>query len=322
MSMLLRAPKSAPDSKPIVLFYNDFFGRPPDTHSLAHIETCTFCTDRQQLPSAAAVVFHIPSMRKLGRIRKRRGQLWIAWSMESEVNYPLLADQAFMRNFDLTMTYRQSADIWCPYVPGISAFQEALATPVAPKNASAPLVMFQSALLDRSGRNSYVVELMKHIRVHSYGRFLKNRSLTSEDRGGQTKLSVIANYKFCIGFENSIADDYVTEKFFDPFLAGTVPVYLGAPNADTFAPGENSFVNVADFSSPQELAKFLAHLDSDEAAYRRYFQWREDGLSAKFVDLLAAASRDPFQRLAEMVAARGALKTGRWRWPWSRASGS
>ena len=180
--------------------------------------------------------------------------------------------------------------------------------------------MFQSASLDRSGRNSYVVELMKHIGVHSYGGFLKNRPLTTEDRGGETKLAVISNYKFCIGFENSIAVDYVTEKFFDPFLAGTVPVYLGAPNVDMFAPGDNSFVNVADFSGPAELAKFLAHLDSDEAAYRRYFQWREDGLSADFVDLLSAASRDPFQRLAEIVAARGAMKTGRWRWPWSRAS--
>lgn len=312
----------APQSKPILLFYNDFFGRSPDTQSLANVDACTFSTDRQHLSSAAAVVFHIPSMRKLGRVRKRHGQLWIAWSMESEINYPLLADKAFMRNFDLTMTYRQSADIWCPYLPEASAIQKALATPLAPKNASAPVVMFQSSPIDRSGRNSYAVELMKHIRVHSYGRFLTNRSLASEDRGGQTKLSVIANYKFCIGFENSIADDYVTEKFFDPFLAGSVPVYLGAPNVDTFAPSDSSFVNVADFSGPRELAQFLAHLDSDEGAYRRYFRWREDGLSADFVDLLTAAAKDPFQRLAEIVAARVAMKRARSWWPWSSNSGA
>jgi len=313
---------SAPAGKPIILFYNDFFGRAPDTRSLARIETCRFSTDRRELSSATAVVFHIPSMRKLGHVRKRRGQLWVAWSMESEINYPLLSDKAFMRNFDLTMTYRQSADIWCPYLPSQSAFRNALATPVPVKNAAAPVVMFQSASLDRSGRNSYAVELMKHIGVHSYGGFLRNRRLPTEDRGGATKLSVISNYKFCIGFENSIAVDYVTEKFFDPILAGTVPVYLGAPNIDMLAPGDHSFINVSDFAGPMELANFLARLDSDDAAYDHYLKWRENGLSARFGELLSAASRDPFERLGEIVAARGSMKAGRWRWPWSSTSGA
>ena len=320
MSLLSRALRSGPGSKPVILFYNDFFGRPPDTQSLAHIESCTFSTDRRELSKASAVVFHIPSMRELKRVRKRRDQLWIAWSMESEINYPLLTDQAFMRKFDLTMTYRQSADIWCPYLPDISAFEKMLAMPIPSKNAGVPLVMFQSSPVDRSGRNLYVLELMKHVGLHSYGNFLKNRLLTTEDRGSETKLSVVADYKFCVGFENSIALDYVTEKFFDPFLAGTVPVYLGAPNIDMFAPGENAFINVSKFSGPLELAQFLAHLDSDDRAYRRYFKWRENGLSAEFARLLLAASKEPFLRLAEIVAARGSIATGPLRWPWSRNS--
>ena len=305
------------DSKPVILFYNDFFGHPPDTRSLTHIDNCTFSTDRRDLSRASAVVFHIPTMRKLGRVLKRRGQLWIAWSMESEVNYPLLADQPFMRKFDLTMTYSRSADIWCPYLPGISAFEEALAAPIPAKDAGAPLVMFQSSPIDRSGRNTYVLELMKHVGLHSYGNFLKNRPLMMEDRGRETKLSVIAGYKFCIGFENSIASDYVTEKFYDPFLAGTVPVYLGAPNVDRFAPGENAFIDVSRFSGPQDLAQFLRRLASDERAYREYFKWRESGFSTEFVQLLSAASKDPFCRLAEIVVARASTPSGRRRWPWS-----
>jgi hypothetical protein len=313
----------APDSgKPIILFYNDFFGHPPDTQSLAHIDSCTFSTDRRELSRAAAVVFHIPAMRKPKLVRKRRGQLWVAWSMESEVNYPLLADQRFMENFDLTMTYRQSADIWCPYLPDISAFEAALAAPVPPKNAGVPVVMFQSSAINRSGRNSFVLELMKHIGIHSYGSFLKNRPLPIEDRGHETKLSVIGAYKFCIGFENSIAQDYVTEKFFDPFLAGTVPVYLGAPNIDMFAPGENTFIDASKFSSPLQLAQFLAQLESDEKAYRRYFEWRENGLPAEFQRLLSASPGEPFSRLAEIVSARQAMPAGRWTWPWSRGRAS
>lgn len=316
MSFLARSVDRS--GKPVILFYNDFFGRLPDLRSLARFESCVFTTDRREFSRAAAVVFHIPSMRKLGRIRKRPGQLWVAWSMESEVNYPLLADRAFMRNFDLTMTYSRSADIWCPYLPGRSVFTKALAKPIPAKVADAPVVMFQSASIDRSGRNWFARELMTHIEVHSYGNFLNNRRLATEDLGSKTKLAAIKPYKFCIGFENSIAIDYVTEKFFDPFLAGTVPVYRGAPNIEIFAPGENAFIDASKFSSPRELAEFLAYLDRDKEAYHQFFKWREDGLSAEFMRLLSAASKDPFFRLSEIVAARSAMPAGHWNWFWKR----
>lgn len=38
-----------------------------------------------------------------------------------------------------------------------------------------------------------------------------------------------------MAFENVIAMDYVTEKFYDPLIAGSVLVYLGAPNIADFA---------------------------------------------------------------------------------------
>ena len=49
-------------------------------------------------------------------------------------------------------------------------------------------------------------------------------------------------------------------------------MYLGAPNAVTYAPQE-SFINVLEHS-PAELADLLRHLDADNAAYQSYFDWR------------------------------------------------
>jgi hypothetical protein len=301
--------------RPLILFNDSFFGRPPDMAALEKHDSCEFTLDRRRFAAAAAVIFHTPSTRGLKGLRKRPGQLWVAWSMESEANYPLLADRAFMAGFDLTMTYKRSADIWTSYLPGVEAFERALAAPLPPKDADAPLVMFQSAALDRSGRNRYALELMQRVGVHSYGNFLKNRSLPEEDRGLPTKLSVIGRYKFCIAFENSLAQDYVTEKFFDPLRAGTVPVYLGAPNVAAFAPGDDAYIDVADFSGPAELADHLSSLCRDDAAYLRHLAWRARGLSPQFTEL-ASRTGDPFGRLCEIVAARGALR--RWRWPWSR----
>lgn len=295
--------KRGGDKKPLILFYNKSFGEQPAL-TRACSDTCVFTTDRRALSRAAAVIFHIPTLRKRKRIAKRPGQLWVAWSMESDVNYPLLADPEFMRRFDLTMTYRRSADIWCPYVPGLPAFERALSAPVPAKTADAPMVMFQSATLDRSGRNLFSVPLMSHISTHSYGRFLNNRELPFEDRGIETKRSVIGSYKFCVAFENSIAVDYVTEKFFEPLLAGSVPVYRGAPNIDEFSPGAHAYIDASKFSGPRELAEYLTALDRDDAAYNEYFKWREGGLSDAFRQLLSAAPADPVCRLCEIVAER------------------
>ena len=287
--------------KAIILFFNDFFGRPADT-DVSCGDACEFTTDRRRFYEATAVVFHIPTLAGLGALQKRPGQLWVAWSMESCVNYPLIADRSFMRNFDIRMTYEQTADIWCPYLPSECEFEQALATPLAAKTAAASTVMFQTADFDRSGRNAFAREMMEYMKVDSYGSFLRNRQLDVPDRGRETKLRLMASYKFCIGFENSIAPDYVTEKFFDPLRAGSVPVYRGAPNVEVFAPGPNAFIDASCFSGPRELAEFLTFLDNDDQAYRRYFAWREVGLSEHFRAHLARRGAEPFCRLCKMAA--------------------
>ena len=66
------------------------------------------------------------------------------------------------------------------------------------------------------------------------------------DKGSATKLETIKAYKFTLALENAIAEDYVTEKVYDPLIASSVPVYLGAPNIDDFAPRRPSH-HVADW---------------------------------------------------------------------------
>ncbi len=38
-------------------------------------------------------------------------------------------------------------------------------------------------------------------------------------------MDVFRRYRFCIAMENTIAHDYVTEKLWDAFAAGCVPIY-------------------------------------------------------------------------------------------------
>ena len=60
----------------------------------------------------------------------------------------------------------------------------------------------------------------------------------------------------------------MTEKFFDPLIVGSVPVYLGAPNVAELAPGEHCYIDAAEFpGSLGGLAEYLLALDADPAWY-------------------------------------------------------
>ena len=75
---------------------------------------------------------------------------------------------------------------------------------------------------------------------------------------------VVAKYKFAIAFENAICHDYITEKYWRPLYAGTVPIVRGSPTIKDWAPTEQSIILADDFDSPKELAEFLLKLDRDD----------------------------------------------------------
>ncbi|HOG46625.1 MAG TPA: glycosyltransferase family 10 [Anaerolineae bacterium] len=283
-----------------ILFYNEFWPSLPQ--SLPECPwPCRLLFDSALLPEADVVVFHIPTLCEPVDVEERPGQLWVAWSMESEINYPCLADAAFMQQFDLTMTYRRDADIWVPYFgPGTPAQIQA---PPQAKTEPALAVYLASNPHDRSGRDRYVAELMRHLPVDSYGRCLRNRTLP-HDKGRRSKLETIARYKFTLAFENSIARDYVTEKFFDPLIAGSVPVYLGAPNVDELAPGDRAFIDVTHFGAPVHLAEYLRDLAADEQRYGGFLAWKLRPLRERFVRLAESVAMHPICRLAALAARR------------------
>lgn len=285
----------------LILFYNSFFGSPPAPMDCG--AGCTFTSDRRLMRDADVVVFHLPGAREIGDARKYPGQTWVAWSMESSINTPMVGQPELMRHFDLSMTFSPKSDVWCGYLARKSEWDAALARPLQPRLHANPLAMFQSATVDRCGRNAFCAELMQLLPVDSYGRFLKNREIEN-DRGPETKSRIIGGYKFALGAENTFEPDYVTEKFFQPLLAGSVPVYRGAPNVADYAPGENCFIDVNAFASPGQLAEYLRHLDRNDDEYSKYLAWRSQPLRESFVNLLRRCETEAFCRLAELIARR------------------
>ncbi len=258
-----------------------------------------FAFGPERLAEATAVVFHLPTLGEVDLLRKAPSQLWVAWSLESRVTCPRLDDPEFMGRFDLTMTYERDSDVWFPYfgpgtVPGL------LRAP-SPKTEKSPVVHLQSNPYDASGRARFAFELMRRVKVDSYGNMFRTRPERIPP-GWSRRVAVMARYKFTLAFENSISRDYVTEKFFDPLTVGSVPVYRGAPEAADFAPAAGSYIDARDFSGPAELGDYLAELDHDDEAYARYHAWREKGLAPEFQAVIESLREPPFLRLARRVA--------------------
>jgi len=109
----------------------------------------------------------------------------------------------------------------------------------------------------------------------------------------ETKKDVLQHYKFSICFEN--AKNYpglITEKIFDCFAAGVVPIYYGPPNIHDYIP-ENSFINFPSFASYEELYEFLVAMTAEE--HQAYL----DAAKA----FIASPAYEPFtsKRFAEII---------------------
>jgi hypothetical protein len=80
----------------------------------------------------------------------------------------------------------------------------------------------------------------------------------------ENKIDLISNYRFSICFENMVMSGYITEKIIDCFVAGTLPIYLGAPDVDSFMPS-NSFIDMRRFQSIEQVKAFMNSLDDKSA---------------------------------------------------------
>ncbi|MDI6742386.1 MAG: glycosyltransferase family 10 [Smithella sp.] len=304
----------------IILFYNTMFGMPLSFSAADIPDDFIITTDRRFMRDAVAVVFHLPTLyppllSKIGRclpviypvlfrskrLVRKKGQLWVAWYMECEANYPHMRCPSFMKAFDLTMSHHLDSDIVTPY------FDHELGTllrePVRDKTDPQDVCAFISSSFHSSGRLEYLAALMKYLNVHSYGKVLRNKRLEN-DIGRSSKMDTISRYKFTLAFENAIAKDYVTEKFYDPLIAGSVPIYLGAPNIEDFTPGDHCYINVVDWDSPESLARYIMAVSQDEKLYQSYFQWRSEPLRPAFERLLKQRKEHPFTSLCGKIKER------------------
>lgn len=84
-------------------------------------------------------------------------------------------------------------------------------------------------------------------------------------RGSVTdKYATLSNYKYALCSENEKnVQGWISEKLFDCFFTGTVPVYLGASNIQDYIP-EECFIDMRKYKNFRELNQFLRTVTEEQ----------------------------------------------------------
>ena len=121
-------------------------------------------------------------------------------------------------------------------------------------NIKIPTSLVNKYLPDDRVLTEKEAEYCYHHGTYNLDRYLLNQEL-------------LRDYKFVICFENTIANDYVTEKLTNVMLANSIGIYKGAPNVGEFF-NTKSFINFDDYRSNEAMIEKIIELDQDDEKYQ------------------------------------------------------
>lgn len=182
--------------------------------------------------------------------------------------------------FNLTSTYTLDSDIplpimrKCTPVAGQSNVKAYKGENFAAKKSHLAAWINVNHCQTVSRRENYVKHLQDHITVDIYGTCGSYRC--NPEWSVDKCLQVVApKYKFLLAFENVLCADYVSNvlwAIFDNHLK-VVPVVLGSASYSNILP-PGTYIDVRNFSSPGELASYLAYLDHHDEIYNEFIERR------------------------------------------------
>ena len=277
------------------------FGQRPFIDAGCKVTNCWATDDRQLLNQSDAIMFHAGQF-NLSDLPATRlpHQRYIFYLYET---LPHSQDAVFFSHpvdhfFNWTMTYRRDSDIYIaepygairrkksspiieqlpPYLspgersPAPAKLMEAVKSHPRLAKKKKLLAWFCSNQRTHGKREDYVSKLGEYIPVDIYG---KCGNMTCLPRNSERCNHLLDEYKFYLSAENSLCADYVSEKFYRALSTDVVPVVYGGADYAAYAP-PHSYIHVADFASPKDLAEYLLLLDKNEALYLKYFEWKKD----------------------------------------------
>ena len=117
-------------------------------------------------------------------------------------------------------------------------------------------------------RIKFINELSKYKIVDMGGKYKNNVGGRVKD-----KIEFLSSYKFSIAMENSEGNGYTSEKIFNSFFAGTIPIYYGNYMIDDII-NPKSYILIRNEKDMKQKIEYIKKIDNDDNLYKTIL--RED----------------------------------------------
>ena len=113
-----------------------------------------------------------------------------------------------------------------------------------------------------SFRIKFINELNKYKKIDMGGKFKNNVGGPVEN-----KIEFLSNYKFSFAMENSEGEGYTSEKIYQSFISGTIPIYYGNYNIDEFY-NPKTYILVKDERDIKKKIEYIKKIDNNDKLYK------------------------------------------------------
>jgi hypothetical protein len=136
-------------------------------------------------------------------------------------------------------------------------------------------------------------------------------SLAARCRSRDVKIAMMKRYLFTYVFENSDQRSVITEKLLHALAAGSIPVYLGAPNVRDFLPHPDAAILVNDFKNTEDLSRYILQVAQSRKLVRKHTFWRRKDLAPHFAAMLQRSKHAKVCEICDAVRALNSSQLGR-----------
>ena len=267
-----------------------------------HTESCGIpCIQADNHPNPDAEFFFAMNNGNVRDAFNRQSNvsIRILGSMEPSHYYSLLKLEYLNTHFQGSAVLDWNSDIPMLMMPDMDELKEVQ----LPKDPISKATFVARNCYPKNNRNKYVEEIDSVIGVVAPSICFHNTEWPKCGERDCSKVEAIRNYKINLAFENGASKNYVSEKIYHAFEAGVLPVWMGTRDVSEAVP-KGSYIDVADFDSPNSLALYLAKVLANDTLYQSYFEWKYKLFNKEFEDRFRVLWSVPFKcRLCRYVDA-------------------
>ena len=267
---------------------------------------CTLEFSKSYLSTSDALLLDMRRLKNPPSFYRPSHQVWILVQHEASWRYNY-ERQNMINNFNWTMTYSKDSDIPLPYgklVPSTNKDRDKRDYLAIAKQKKKDAIWVVSSCHTNSRREDYVEILKKYISVDVLGACGKEWTCGERfDHDREDCFSILnSTYRFHIAFENSLCEDYITEKFYENYQYDIIQVVRGGnlKNRPVIA-AKDAYISTTDFTNAHQLGEFLQQLSENPMEYAQMLREKDKYVSVGYTQIMKDALCEICYRLHNLA---------------------